>query len=378
MRNISICGHQFQLLVTPPDSVGKLSLEGIDIFCGLIHTGDITFDPNAPENALKVLIRKRAFSCNYRDKAFILKMAVKAPSDRFFTLGSEFVAEVVAVGQDVTQLQIGDRVIGNCCYPEPAAPELRPGIPTNSGSKEYQVFHQAQLLKIPPEMPDEVAAAFSIGGQTTYSMIRKLDLKPGANVLVTAAKSNTSLFAINALKHLDVNIYATSTSLRFEPQLKDLGVKQLIQIDPTVSNWFNFDAIREIYKKTGGFDGIIDPFFDLHIGKVIPLLIPNRGKYITCGLYDQYSHITERPFEYHGMVGGELFTYVMMHNLQIIGNCLGTTEDLQRALRDYATGRLRVVIDSVFTGTQVKEFFERTYHDPDRFGKVIYRYESAL
>jgi NADPH:quinone reductase-like Zn-dependent oxidoreductase len=378
MRNISICGSQFQLLATPPDIIKKLSLEGIDIFCGLIHTPDVTFDRNAPENASKVLIRKRAFSCNYRDKSFILKMAVKAPSNRFFTLGSEFVAEVVATGEEVTDLQIGDRVIENCCYPEPAAPGLRPGIPTNSGSREYQVFHQAQLLKIPAEMPDEVAAAFSIGGQTTYSMIRKLDLKPGANVLVTAAKSNTSLFAINALKQLDVNVYATSTSVRFEQQLKELGVKQLIQIDPTVSNWFTFDSIKEVCQETGGFDGIIDPFFDLHIGKVVPLLAPNRGKYITCGLYDQYSHITERPFEYHGMLGRDLFAYMMLHNLQIIGNCLGTTKDLQHALHDYATGQLAVVIDSVFTETQVKEFFERTYHDANRFGKVIYRYESGL
>ena len=57
-----------------------------------------------------------------------------------------------------------------------------------------------------------------------------------------------------------------------------------------------------------------------------------------------------------------------------MGNCLGTTEDLKNALQDYASGDLKVIIDSVFTGNQVGAFFDRTYNAPDRFGKVVYRY----
>jgi len=254
MRNISICGSKLQHSLTLPNIVQAMQIDGIDVFCGLIHTKDSEFDANVPKNKFNVLVKKRAFSCNYRDKNLILKTAVHVPEERFYTVGSDFVGEVVALGTEVTEFQVGDRVIGNNSYPDSGVVGLLPGIPTNNASKEYQSFHQAKLLKIPPEISDECAAAFSIGGQTTYSMIRKLDIEPGANVLVTAAKSNTSLFVINALKQHNVNLYATSTSRHFAQELKEMGVKQLIQVNPDDDDWLTSPDILHIYQETGGFN----------------------------------------------------------------------------------------------------------------------------
>lgn len=376
MRNISICGSKLQHSLTLPNIVQAMQIDGIDVFCGLIHTKESEFDANVPKNKFNVLVKKRAFSCNYRDKNLILKTAVHVPEERFYTVGSDFVGEVVALGTEVTEFQVGDRVIGNNSYPDSGVVGLLPGVPTNNASKEYQSFHQAKLLKIPPEISDECAAAFSIGGQTTYSMIRKLDIEPGTNVLVTAAKSNTSLFVINALKQHNVNLYATSTSRHFEQELKKMGVKQLIQVNPDDDDWLTSPDMLHIYQETGGFNYIIDPFFDLHIGKVISLFVPGfGGKYITCGLYEQYSQLTGNEFQYHGLQFSQILATMMVNNIYLIGNCLGTTKDLQQAIQDCATGRFPVVVDSVFTGNQIKDFFERTYNAKDRFGKVIYRYE---
>jgi NADPH:quinone reductase-like Zn-dependent oxidoreductase len=376
MRNISICGSKLQHSLTLPNIVQAMQIDGIEVFCGLIHTEESEFDANVPKNKFNVLVKKRAFSCNYRDKNLILKTAVHVPEERFYTVGSDFVGEVVALGTEVTEFQVGDRVIGNNSYPDSGVVGLLPGVPTNNASKEYQSFHQAKLLKIPPEISDECAAAFSIGGQTTYSIIRKLDIEPGANVLVTAAKSNTSLFVINALKQHNVNLYATSTSRHFEQELKKMGVKQLIQVNPDDDDWLTSPDMLHIYQETGGFNYIIDPFFDLHIGKVISLFVPGfGGKYITCGLYEQYSQFTGNEFQYHGLQFSQILATMMVNNIYLIGNCVGTTKDLQQAIQDCATGRFPVVVDSVFTGNQIKDFFERTYNAKDRFGKVIYRYE---
>jgi len=376
MRNISICGSKLQHSLTLPNIVQAMQIDGIEVFCGLIHTEESEFDAYVPKNKFNVLVKKRAFSCNYRDKNLILKTAVHVPEERFYTVGSDFVGEVVALGTEVTEFQVGDRVIGNNSYPDSGVVGLLPGVPTNNASKEYQSFHQAKLLKIPPEISDECAAAFSIGGQTTYSMIRKLDIEPGTNVLVTAAKSNTSLFVINALKQHNVNLYATSTSRHLEQELKKMGVKQLIQVNPDDDDWLTSPDMLHIYQETGGFNYIIDPFFDLHIGKVISLFVPGfGGKYITCGLYEQYSQFTGNEFQYHGLQFSQILATMMVNNIYLIGNCLGTTKDLQQAIQDCATGRFPVVVDSVFTGNQIKDFFERTYNAKDRFGKVIYRYE---
>jgi NADPH:quinone reductase-like Zn-dependent oxidoreductase len=375
MKNVSICGSKLQYSMPFPNIVQAMEIEGVNVFCGLIHTEDPEFDSNAPENIWKVLVKKRAFSCNYRDKNLILKTAVNAPEDRFYTVGSDFVGEVVAIGAEVTQFQIGDRVIGNNSYPDSGVIGLLPGIPTNNASKEYQSFHQAKLLKIPPEMSDESAAAFSIGGQTAYSMIRKLEIKPGANILVTAAKSNTSLFVINALKHHNVNLYATSSSLHFEQELKEMGVKQLIQVNQDDDDWLTSKEMGKVYHEIGGFNYIIDPFFDLHIGKVISLFVPLAGgKYITCGLYDQYSEFTGKDFQYHGLPFSQILATMMVNNIHLIGNCVGTTEDLQQAIQDCASGHFLVVVDSVFKDDEIRDFFERTYNAKDRFCKVIYRY----
>ena len=376
MRSISICGKNLQTSHDFRNIVQTIEIEGVSVLCGLIYTKDPEFDPKDPENKFKVLVKKRAFSCNYRDKNLILKTACHSPEDRFYIVGSDFVGEVVDIGAEVTNFQVGDRVIGNNSYPDSGVPGLLPGVSTNNASKEYQSFHQAKLLKIPPQISDESAAAFSIGGQTAYSMIRKLDIQPGANVLVTAAKSNTSLFVINALRQYDINIYATSTSRYFEQELKDMGLKQLIQVNSDDDSWLASPEMAQIYEQIGGFNYIIDPFFDLHIGKIISLFVPRvGGKYITCGLYDQYSQFTGKDFEYHGLPLGQILVTMMLNNIHLIGNCVGTTEDLQQAIEDCATGCFPVIIDSVFTGNQIKDFFDRTYNAKERFGKVIYRYK---
>lgn len=373
MRNIAICGNKITSSVLNNKIIETIDLEGIKVNCGLINTPEPKFDSNAPENKLMVLIKIRAFSCNYRDKSLILKTATKAPDSSFYVIGSEFVGEVINIGSEVTELKIGDRVIGDNDYPHSKVKGIHPGLPTNNGSKEYQIFHYTKLVKIPPQMPDEVAAAFPLGSQTSYSMIRKLNIKSGQNILVTAAKANTSLFAINALKKYNVNIYAVSTSIQFKEELQHMGVKKLIQIDPNKKSLLQNEEIAQIVRETGGFNCVIDPFFDLYLGKVIKA-IAVEGRYITCGLYDQYSHLTNQEFHYRGNSMGEIMSFAMLKNIQLIGNCLGYTEDIHQAIQDYASGNLKVIIDSIFTKEQIGAFFERTYNAKDRFGKVIYQY----
>jgi len=362
MRNLAICGENINQSPVKTLGIAQIELNSVPILAGLLKTEDIDFDPDLPENRQQVLVRKIAFSCNYRDQGLMLRAAPYVKGDRYYVIGSEFVGEVVAVGAEVTNLQIGDRVIGDNQYPHSGVVGILPGIPTNQASKEYQVFHQVKLLKIPPQMPDEIAAGFSIGAQTTYSMIRKLNIQPGSNILVTAGKSNTSLFAIAALQKYQVNVYVTSTSWGFADKFSDLGVKQFIPV--------NLNTEKLIPPEIPGFDCIIDPFFDLHIGKLINNLV-DGGRYITCGLYHQFF---DPSFEYRGLTLSEIMTTVLVKNLQIIGNCIGQTEDLANAVQDYLNGQLPVAIDSVWSDTQISEFFTRTYHAKDRFGKVVYRY----
>ena len=376
MKNVAIFGGQVDDLASRNPSIGTLEMDGIPVTVGVVPTPSSDVEKDLLEKPDHVVIRVKAFSCNYRDKALIFSAAKSENERSFYVIGSELVGEVVNVGPAVTSLQIGDRVIGNNHYhgfgiDTGGAPE---GMPTNHGSKEYQILHQNKLMKIPSNMPDEVGAVFSLGAQTAYSMIRKLQVKEGDNVLVTAAKSNTSLFAIQALQKYRANVYVTTTSQRFEKELQDLGVKEVFVVSPDLPYFNQHVRMTEVAKRIGLFDCVIDPFYDLHIGKVIHM-IGFGGRYVTCGLFNQYQSLIDQEFQYIGSNLIEVMGLAMLKNIQIIGNCLGSTQDLERALQDYEDGVFDVSLDSVFYGNQVVDFFDRTFNARDRFGKVAFQYD---
>ena len=384
MRQLAIFHEKLKEQPAPsiriaPENIQSFSLNSNPVTTGLVETRDTVFDPGLPENRQKVLIRKRAFSCNYRDKAVLLsarnqleKMAEK-DQIRYYSLGSEFSAEVVSVGTDVQSLKPGDRVIGNGNYPFSDYEGVNPGLPTNHGSKELEVFHFSKLVKIPDSMPDEIAAGFPIGGQTCYSMIRKLRLCPGERVLVTAATSNTSLFAIAALKNLPVTVCAITTRDTYTDRLKALGADEVFVVSRGLTSLANDPAIRSFVQEHGSFNAVIDPFFDIYLNRVIGVM-DLEARYTTCGMYFQPGVGDEKEVN-----GGfnhlmRVMSLAMIRNIQLIGNCIGKTADLEQALRDYDEGKLEVVIDSVYQNDQAAAFFERSFNSPDRFGKVIFKY----
>lgn len=372
MRSIVVFGSQAPSLESQNTSVSTIEIDGFPVTVGEISSQPEPYDMTTPNNAGKVFVKVRAFSCNYRDKALILAAMNKGRVNSFYALGSEFVGEVVGFGPAVTGFAVGDRVIGNNHYVGygVSSSGVAEGIPTNHASKEWQVFHPEKLVKIPPQMPDHTAAAFSIGAQTAYSMLRKLDLTPSARVMVTSARSNTALFVINALRQYDLQLYALSTSARCERELKAMGVKELIVVDPADQGVPR--SLAELTMQVGPFDCVIDPFFDLYLGRIMDFIAPG-GRYISCGLARQH------PLELVAQPGGrslhEVMTIALYRNIKIIGNCLGWTQDLLAAIDDYASGRFDVLVDSVFGAGQVGAFFDRTYNAADRFGKVVYRYD---
>jgi NADPH:quinone reductase-like Zn-dependent oxidoreductase len=343
-------------------------IEGIEVRSAIVETDAPDFDrADEPHN---VLVRVKAFSCNYRDKALTLRAAT-SELDGFYVLGSEFVGEVLAVGVGVTDLRPGDRVIGNNAYPDSGVEGVVAGVPTNHASREIQVLHRVKLARIPDTMPDDVAAGFSIGGQTTYSMVRRIAVKAGDPVLVTAAKSNTSLFAIAALRRVNADIYALSTSGRFADRLTGLGISALIVVDPVREQLADNPAIRAIAGRTGGFAGVIDPYADLYLPHM-PAIMAMGGRYTTCGFYNQYLAMVGKEAPQPPVPIGAALGLVMIKNLSIIGNCIGSADDLERALADYQAGLLPVAVDSQFRGAESGAFLDRTYNAADRFGKVIY------
>jgi NADPH:quinone reductase-like Zn-dependent oxidoreductase len=331
----------------------RVTVDGVSLGCAVVQGREPDF-AGAPGT---VLVRVLAVSCNFRDRSLFQRMTA-FPAHRFTAIGSEFAAEVLAVAEGVS-LRPGDRVIPDHHYSGVGidADGVREGVITNQGSRERQVVPARKLLRVPDTMPLDIAAAFSLGAQTAYSMVRRLDVQPGERALVTSASSNTSLFLIAALRARGAQVLATTGA----------GPAARARIPARVAAR---EDLYDLAGEVGGFHHVLDPFYDLHLGAAVDVLRP-FGKYITCGFYGQNPTLAGgvAPLDPQHVFGNAI-----VKNLSLIGNCIGLRSDLEAALADHAAGVWSPVVDSVHR--EARPFLERTFNARERFGKVVFRYDA--
>lgn len=347
-----------------------ITIGGYDISFGLIESEIPQF--NLELNPYKILLKKIAFSCGYRDIAMcgiIYDSCLNnSKNDNYVCsgFGSEFVGEIIAVGNKVSNLNIGDKVVPNCAYPEKRL-RSNQGIPTSFSSEFYSILDEEQLIKIPPNFDVKMAAAVSITGQTVYSIIRRADIKMGQSVIIAAASSNTSLFAMETLKNSDLNIIGITSSYDKINVLKKLGYTDVVispQIDPL--------PLQNLTRQFGGFDLVIDPFSDLYLNRIIDYM-NLFSKYFTCGVYRQNKAMYKTDME-NVELGLDFINKMIAKNVSIIGNCLGSTKDLENAINDIMEGHTKIIIDSIFTGDKYGDFLKKSFSGKNRLGKVVYIY----
>lgn len=368
METVVVCNSCLQD-VAPDNFFDECIVDEDRLLISLLDVPDSDFTSFL--NPYSVIVRIKAFSCNFRDRSlmhvFSNQCQTLSGNQKYFysPIGSEFVGEVVKTGTLVKQFQKGDRVMPDTSYPYKQDGCIG-GVVTNFASQRLLLFSESQLVKVPDSMPDEVAAAFSISAQTAYGMVRKANLKDGANVLITGLTSNTSLAIIERLKscNMDINVFGMSSKAsKLKDKMKEWGLKEIFA--PPFSLQKEMDAITE------KFDVIFDPFIDLYFD-TLSNHVNFNAKYIFCGLYQQHpayakiNDLSEKNLLH-------LYHRCISYNISLIGNCLGCREDLLNAMSDYSEGKFKIHIDAVYTGTQLKDFFLCSFVK-DRVGKIVYLY----
>lgn len=126
-----------------------------------------------------------------------------------------------------------------------------------------------------------------------------------------------------------------------------------------------FDLVIE----QGKFNHVIDPFGDTNLFKLLDLININ-GKYITCGMSDQTSP---------GAVSVNLSSEIgklIVSNISIMGNCLGSSAHLENAIEDFRNGNLDVIINDVISD-DIDTFMFKSFLDKTKIGKVVFDYGST-
>ncbi len=364
MRALAVLSPELDKKVDLEDKC-YIPIDSLKIPIALIHVPDEKFDEDDDRYADYVLVKKKGFSLNYRDFGVIesaWNRLKETEGDSYYPIGSDFCGEVVKIGSNVTNLSVGDLVIQDGFYPE-GKENARPGLPTNHGSKELETLHKLKLIKLPKNFPLDVAFGLGIGAQTGMSMINKAKIKKGDNVLVTSVTSYTSLFLLNLLHDYDCNIYGLSYSGK--------NIEYVRNQFPNIKDIFSLkeNAIPENLV----FDAVLDPFSDTYFPHLILTRKLNYNcRYLTCGIFNQ---TTEKIANGKAVDISKILPLMVIFNIQLIGNCLGSTEDLEKGI-DLVNKNTLISIDSNFNeDDNLSDFIHKSFNmNKDRLGKVCFTY----
>jgi len=181
----------------------------------------------------ELLIKVRAASLNYRDIA-MANGAYPLEHRAGLVPLSDGAGEVVAVGNGVTALTVGDRVI-NSFHPRwfgghaPAdAGQDQYGSSRDGWLTEYKVVSQEAVVPFPDHLTYEEAATLPCAAATAWSALTYGDpIGPGATVL-TLGTGGVSLFAVQLAKLAGAQVIATTSNPDKAQQLTRLGADHVI------------------------------------------------------------------------------------------------------------------------------------------------------
>jgi len=210
----------------------------------------------------QVIINVQAAGVNFPD-VLIIQNKYQFKPELPFTPGSELAGTVIAVGQGVTQVKIGDKVIAF----------------TGHGAFAQQVAVPAQaVMPMPPGMDFDTAAAITLTyGTSHHAVVDRAQLKPGETMLVLGAAGGVGLAAIEIGKALGAQVIAAASSD------EKLEVCKAHGADATIN--YSTQDLREAIKAATdgkGPDVIYDPVGGIYAEPAFRS-IGWRGRYLVVG-----------------------------------------------------------------------------------------------
>jgi len=163
--------------------------------------------------AKQVLIRVHAAGVNFPDTLIIRDLYQMKPP-RPFAPGGEIAGEVVAVGEKVSHLAVGDRVIGMTGF---------------GGFATHVAADAAKVIKMPDDMPFEEAACLVLTYGTSHHALKdRAELKAGETLLILGAAGGVGVAAIELAKAAGARVIAAVSSEDKAQFCRDLGADETL------------------------------------------------------------------------------------------------------------------------------------------------------
>jgi NADPH:quinone reductase-like Zn-dependent oxidoreductase len=325
---------------------------------GLDHL-EIVERPDPSPGPGQALVRLRAASLNYRDLLTVegkynpkLKLPLIPCSDG--------AGEVIAIGDGVTRVRLGDRVCGNFAQHwiagEPKRERMRTtlGGPLDGTLAELSVYDQEGLVKIPEHLTDEEASTLPCAAVTAWTCLQ--GVTAGDTVLLQGT-GGVSIFALQLARLRGARVIVTSSSDEKLAHARGLGAgPEILGINyRETPDWgakakeLTGGAGVDLVVEVGGAGTLGQSLKAVRMGGTISLIGNLAGNTAEISL-----------------------PLIFMQNVRIHGILVGSRDTFEALNRAIALHGLRPVIDRAFPLSDVRAAFEHMAAG-GHFGKIVVR-----
>jgi NADPH2:quinone reductase len=145
----------------------------------------------------EVVVRVRAAALNFLD-TLITRGKYQFKPELPFSPSAEIAGQVVALGEGVDDIAVGQRVSGYIGW---------------GGAREYVAVRRELLIEVPDGIPDAVAAGVSVTfGTAMYGLFDRGRMQPGETVAVLGASGGAGLAAVEVAALAGAEVIAVASS----------------------------------------------------------------------------------------------------------------------------------------------------------------------
>lgn len=303
----------------------------------------------------QVLIKMKTWSLNYRD--LLVVRGIYAPKLKFpFQMISDGVGEVVAVGDGVTRVSIGDRVSGAFMQawidgpPSDSKNHSALGGDIPGLAADFVVLDAEGCVPVPAHLTDEEAATLPCAALTAWNaLVTSGHLKAGDTVL-TQGTGGVSLFALQFAKMHGARVISTSSSDEKLERMRTLGASDTINYK-TTANWS-----KRVLELTGGVgvDHIVEVGGAGTLGQSVAC-VRTSGRISLIGV----------------LTGGEFNPIpILMKSITLQGIFVGSRTMFEEMNRAISLHQMRPVVDRVFPFSEFPQAL-RHMESGAHFGKIV-------
>ena len=304
--------------------------------------------PDPLPGSEEVLIRVHACAVNHVDidmREGISRLPLKLPH----TLGFEIAGRIAAIGEGVTNFNVGDRVsplfqihCRKCEWCKKGQHHhceniVMLGVQSPGGYAEYVLAPAWSLIPLPDNIDYVIAAAIQTTFATVWhALVTRVNLQPGQTVLVNAAGSGVGSAAIQLAHMLGAQVIASAGSNEKLERAKEYGVFATINYSEE-----NLTArVREITNGRG-----VDIVMECVGGEVFTCSVnalAKDGKLVTVGC-----HAGE-------VVPLDIIT-LFRNQWSVIGSVRATANEIKHVINLTADGKLKPVIYKTYPLSEARE-----------------------